>query len=368
MYKSLDTRKEVNSIEYHEEVLQIKQLFDSRFAIVSGTLTDNKLRIYNNKNIEPNNDNSFFTINELNSPITSINQSTNQTLLILTLDTYIHIIELLPDNKYSIIQTISAVESNVNSNNNNNINNEENNNNIINEKEDEKITYYKKMNSRLSTMVDYNSCVIMQLSNSLIFSIYDKIITFYQISIISNLYEQVKKIELYDVFNEPLEIDSSTLTLLSWPSQTIHVYNIDTQLLLKRIDQVNAYITFRISEEFFGAIGPKYVYLISIKEQEIRNLFNIPVGYEIRSAILSPKNSIICVSQTISSCDLVEFEIDAEEFKEIGKIENPHRNEDYENEIKIGSSIINSLILTYENELISAGGDRKIKFFILLFI
>ena len=92
--------------------------------------------------------------------------------------------------------------------------------------------------------------------------IYDKTIKFYQVSIINNLYEQVKKIDLYDIFNEPLEIDSSTLILLSWSSQTIHVYNIDTQLLLKRIDQVNAYITVRISEEYFGAIGPKYVYLI----------------------------------------------------------------------------------------------------------
>ena len=358
MYKALNLRKEVNSIDYNEEVLQIRQLFDSRFAIVSGTLTDNKIRIYDNKNIDPKNTNSFFTINELNSPIVSINQCTNQTLLVLTLDTNIYIIELLQDSKYSIIQTISAVQSNINNNNNN----ESNNSNDKNEKEDEKILYYKQKNSRISTMVDYNSCVIMQLSNSLIFSIYDKTIKFYQVSIINNLYEQVKKIDLYDIFNEPLEIDSSTLILLSWSSQTIHVYNIDTQLLLKRIDQVNAYITVRISEEYFGAIGPKYVYLISVKEQEIRNLFNLPGGYEIRSAVLSPNNSIICVSQTISSCDIVEFEIDVEEFKEIGKIVNPHKNDDYENEIKIGSSIINNIIITYDNELISSGGDKKVKF------
>ena len=45
-------------------------------------------------------------------------------------------------------------------------------------------------------MLDYNSCKVMQLSNSLILSIYDNIIKFYRVNIIHNLYEQVKKIEL----------------------------------------------------------------------------------------------------------------------------------------------------------------------------
>ena len=354
MNKSINLRKETNSIEYFEEVLQIKILFDNRYAIVSGTLIDNKLRIYNDKNIDSSNQNSYFTIDEIKSPVTSINQCTDQTLLILTLDTIITIIKLLPDNKYSIIQSISAVKSNINESNEKDKDN--------NEKENEKILYYKKINSRISTMVDYNSCIIMQLSNSLLFSIYDKTIKFYQVSIITNLYEQVKKIDLNDVYCEPLEIDSSTLTLLSWSSQTIHVYNIDTQLLLKKIDQVNAYISFRISEELFGAIGPKYLYLISVNEPEIRNLFNLPGGYEIRSALMSPNNSLICTCQTISSCDIVEFDINAEEFKEIKKIVNPHKNMDYEDGIKIGSSSINILILTFDNEIITAGGDRNIKF------
>ena len=362
MYKSINLRKEISSIDYPEEILLLKQLNDGRFAIVSGSLINNKLRIYNNKNIDIKNNNSFFSIEEIKSPVTSINQCTDQTLLILTLDAKITIIKFLPDNKYSIIQNLNAIESS-NSNQNINNNNEKNNDasNNINEKEDEKVLYYKKLNSRITTMVDYNSCVVMQLSNSLVFSIYDKILKFYQVNIIHNLYEQVKRIDLYDSFSEPLEIDSSTLIILSWTSQSIHFYNIDTQLLLKRIDQVNVYLTTKISEEFFCAIGPKYLYLIAIKEQELRNIFNVPGGYEIRSALCSPLGTLLCSCQNISSYSIVEFEINTENFKEIAKIVNPHRNEEYEGGIKVGSSSINVLILTFENEIISTGGDSKIK-------
>jgi hypothetical protein len=312
-------------------------------------------------------------INEFKSPITSINQCTDESLLVLTLDAIVTVIKLLPDNKYSIIQNLNAVKStsilqnnNMNENKENSSSNDENNKNEIKvsakDKEEEKLLNYKKLNSRLTTMVDFTSCVVMQLSNCLLFSIYDKTLKFYQVNIIHNLYDQVKRIELYDIFNEPLEIDSSTLIILSWTSQSIHFYNIDTQLLLKRVDQVNAYITCKISEEHFCAIGPKYLYLLSTKEQEIRNVFNIPDGYEIRSAICSPNGSLLCTSQTISSCDIVEFEINVEEFNEMSKIINPHKNEDDEDGIKIGSSLINALIITQDREIITAGCDRKIKY------
>ncbi len=347
MYKPLKTRNEINSIDYKEEILQIKQLFDGRFAVISGSIDNNKLRIYNNKNIDIKSKNIYLTIEELNSsPITSINQCTDQSLLILTLDATITLIKLLENNKYTILQKLNAIISS---------------NNAINEKENEKIINYKKLNSKISTMLDYSSCIVMQLSNSLIFSIYDKIIKFYQVNIIHNLYEQVKKFELYDNFNEPLEIDSTTIILLSWSSQCIHFYNIDTQLLLKRLDKINGYLTVKISDEFFGVIGPKYIYLISIKEQELRNVFNVPGGYEVRNAICSPMGTLICSCQNNSDYNIVEFEINCEKFEEIGKIPNPHKNNDYDDGIKIGSSSINSIILTYENELISGGDDRKIK-------
>ena len=373
MYKPLNLRKEINSIENSEEVLQIKQLIDGRFAVVSGTLTENKLCIYNNKNIDLKNQNSYFQLKEFKSPIVSINQCTDESFLVLTLDAIITIIKLLPDNKYSIIQNLNAIKSssilqnkNSNENKENSSSNEDNNKNEIilnsDEKEDEKILYYKKLNSRISTMIDFNSCIIMQLSNSLLFSIYDKTLKFYQVNIIHNLYDQVKKIELYDAFNEPLEIDSSTLIILSWSSQSIHFYNIDTQLLLKRVDQVNAYLTVKISEEYFCAIGPKYLYLLSTKEQDIRNVFNIPSGYEIRSAICSPNGSLLFTTQTISSCDMVEFDINTEEFNEISKISSPHKNDDNDDGIKIGSSIINVMVITHENEIITTGGDKKIKY------
>ena len=373
MYKPINLRKEVHSIENQEEILQLKQLIDGRFAVVSGSLTNNKLLIYNDKNIDLNNKNKCFMINEFKSPITSINQCTDESLLVLTLDAIITVIKLLPDNKYSIIQNLNAIKStsilqnnNMNENKENNSSNDENNKNEIKasakDKEEEKLLNYKKLNSRLTTMVDFTSCIVMQLSNCLLFSIYDKILKFYQVNIIHNLYDQVKRIELYDIFNEPLEIDSSTLIILSWSSQSIHFYNIDTQLLLKRVDQVNAYITCKISEEHFCAIGPKYLYLLSTKEQEIRNVFNIPDGYEIRSAICSPSGSLLCTSQTISSCDFVEFEINVEEFNEMSKIINPHKNDDDEDGIKVGSSLINAVVITQDREIITTGCDRKIKY------
>jgi len=64
----------------------------------------------------------------------------------------------------------------------NNSCNDENNKNEINisdkEKGEEKLLNYKKLNSRLTTMVDFTSCIVMQLSNCLLFSIYDKILKF----------------------------------------------------------------------------------------------------------------------------------------------------------------------------------------------
>jgi hypothetical protein len=352
MYKYLKARKELISIDYQEEILEIKQLNDGKLAVISGSLTNNKLVFYSNKikDIGIKNKNTYFTIEELHSPITSINQCTDQTLLILTLDSTISLIKLNDNdnNKYSIIQKLNAVISN---------------SNAINEKENEKIIYYKKLNSRITTMLDYNSCKVMQLSNSLILSIYDNIIKFYQVNIIHNLYEQVKKIELADTFTEPLQIDSSTITLLSWSSQCLHFYNIDTQLLLKRLEQINGYLSVKISDEFFGVIGPKYFYLIAIKEQEIKNMFNIPRGYEVREAVCTPLGTLICSCQDKNSYDIVEFDfgIYYEKMEEIGKIENPHKNEDYDDGIKIGSSSINTIIITHENEIITGGDDRKIK-------
>ena len=103
------------------------------------------------------------------------------------------------------------------------------------------------------------------------------------------------------------------------------------------------------------------MYLLSTKEQEIRNVFNIPDGYEIRSAICSPSGSLLCISQTISSCDIIEFEINVEKFNEMSKIINPHKNEDDDDGIKIGSSFIKALVITQDREIITTGCDRTIK-------
>lgn len=73
MYKLINLRKEVHSIENQEEILHLKQLIDGRFAVISGSLTKNKLLIYYDKNIDLSNKNAFFMINEFKSPITSIN-------------------------------------------------------------------------------------------------------------------------------------------------------------------------------------------------------------------------------------------------------------------------------------------------------
>lgn len=361
MYKSLNLRKKVDTINYSEEILFIKQLIDGRLCIISGSLTDNKLRIYKDKIIDINNKTSFFLIDELKSPITSVNQCTDESLLILTIDAIITIIKLLPENKYIILQHLIAINPSIP---NKIENNKLSNNKIINieEKSVEKSLNYKLINSRLSTMIDFNSCVIMQLSNNLLFSIYDRTLKFYQVNILNNLYEEVKKIELNNIFNEPLEIDSSTLILLSWQSKTIHFYNIDTQLLLKRIGQINSYLSVKISEDFFCTIGPKLIYLISIKEQEIKNVFEIPGGYDIRNAICSSTGSLICSGQNITSYDLIEIEINMEKVKEIAKIINPHKNEVYEDGIKRSSNIINAVIITHNNEIISSGGNKKIYF------
>ncbi len=86
----------------------------------------------------------------------------------------------MPDNKYSIIQNLNAFIStsllqnnNMNENKENSNSNDENNKNGINigakDKEEEKLFNYKKLNSRLTTMVDFTSCIVMQLSNCLLF-------------------------------------------------------------------------------------------------------------------------------------------------------------------------------------------------------
>ena len=118
MYKYLKARKELISIDYEEEILEIKQLNDGRLAVISGTITNNKLVIYSNKikdiDIKNKNKDTYFTIEELQSPITSINQCTDQTLLIMTLDSTISLIKLNNTNKYSIIQKLKAAISNSN--------------------------------------------------------------------------------------------------------------------------------------------------------------------------------------------------------------------------------------------------------------
>ena len=379
MYKLLNVRKEIETVDYPEEILEMKQLIDGRFAILSGSITENKLLIFNNNNFDLNNKKAILHIDEFLSPITCINQSTDESLLVLTLDGIITIIKFLPKNKYSIIQKLNAISNtNINdiiennklsdeneseniSDNNNKINSITNNNeNEI--KKDEKYLNYKKLNSKISTMIDFNSCIIIELSNSLLFSIYDKTLKFYQANIIHNLYDQVKSLELIDVFSEPVEIDNSTLTILSWNSQSIHFYNIDTQLLLKRLDQINAYISVKLSEEYFCAIGSKYIYLISIQDQDLRNVFIIPGGYEIRKAITSPKGTLICSSQCVNSCDLVEFDITFDSFNEVSKIPNAHKNNETVDGVKVGSSLINALLVNKDNVVISAGSDKKIKF------
>ena len=77
MYRPINLRKEVHSIENQEEILQLKQLIDGRFAVVSGSLTNNKLFIYNDKNIDLNNKKACLMINEFKSPIASNNQCTD---------------------------------------------------------------------------------------------------------------------------------------------------------------------------------------------------------------------------------------------------------------------------------------------------
>ena len=380
MYKLLNARKEIETVDYPEEIIEIKQLIDGRFAVISGSITENKLLIFSNNNFELSNKKAILHIDEFLSPITCINQSTDESLLVLTLDGVITIIKFLPKNKYSIIQKLNAIsntnindiiENNKLSDENESENISENNNNKINVisnnnenevKLDEKYLNYKKLNSKISTMIDFSSCIIIELSNCLLFSIYDKTLKFFQANIIHNLYDQVKSLELIDVFNEPLEIDNSTLTILSWNSQSIHFYNIDTQLLLKRLDQINAYISVKLSEEFFCAIGPKYIYLISIQDQDLRNMFMVPGGYEIRKAITSPKGTLLCSAQCINSCDLLEFDVTFDSLNEVSRIPNAHKNNDSVDGIKVGSSLINALLVTKDNIIISAGCDKKIKF------
>ena len=116
--KYLKARKELISIV--EEILEIKQLNDGRLAMISNSITNNKLVFYSKKikdiDIKNKNIKTYFTIEELQLPITSINQSADQTLLILTLDSTILLIKLNDNdnNKYSIIQKLNAAISNSN--------------------------------------------------------------------------------------------------------------------------------------------------------------------------------------------------------------------------------------------------------------
>ena len=91
-------------------------------------------------------------------------------------------------------------------------------------------------------------------------------------------------------------------------------------------------------------------------------MFNVPGGYEIRKALCSPRGTLICSSQCINSNDLVEFDISFDNFKEVSRIQNAHKNDEYVDGVKIGSSLINSVLITHDNVVISAGCDKKIKF------
>ena len=170
MYKPINLIKEVHSIENQEEILQLKQLIDGRFIVVSGSLkTNNKLLIYNNNNIDLNNKNAFFMINEFKSPITSINQCTDESLLVLTLDAIITIIKLLPDNKYSIIQNLNAVKSTsilqnkkIKENKENSSSNDENIKNEINASAKDKEKEYLKI---IFVPLDLNICIYYLLKN-----------------------------------------------------------------------------------------------------------------------------------------------------------------------------------------------------------
>ena len=81
MYKYLKARKELISIDYQEEILEIKQLNDGRLAVISNSITNNKLVFYSKKikdiDIKNTNKNTYFTIEVLQLPITSINQWTD---------------------------------------------------------------------------------------------------------------------------------------------------------------------------------------------------------------------------------------------------------------------------------------------------
>ena len=76
--KYLKARKELISIDYLEEILEIKQLNDGRLAVISNSIINNKLVFYSKKikdiDIKNKNIKTYFTIEELQIPITSINQ------------------------------------------------------------------------------------------------------------------------------------------------------------------------------------------------------------------------------------------------------------------------------------------------------
>ena len=46
----------------------------------------------------------------------------------------------------------------------------------------------------------------------------------------------------------------------------------------------------------------------------------------------------------------------------MSKIINPHKNDDDEDGIKVGSSLINAVLITQDREIITTGCDRKIKY------
>ena len=52
MYKYLKARKELISIDYQEEILEIKQLNDGRQAVISNSITNNKLVFYPKKKLK----------------------------------------------------------------------------------------------------------------------------------------------------------------------------------------------------------------------------------------------------------------------------------------------------------------------------
>ena len=84
--KYLKARKELISIDYLEEILEIKQLNDGRLAVISNSITNNKLVFYSNKikDIDIKNKNIKTYYNRRTSITYNINKSIRRSNLINT--------------------------------------------------------------------------------------------------------------------------------------------------------------------------------------------------------------------------------------------------------------------------------------------